>query len=208
MTKVFVEPENLADYHQQIIGDKSMSMHIVAEDDEYESSVWIGDDDGMPVLMAMLHGVEVETLDYFEDSDDLEGKAARMYAVYVGSTNPNYKIATVETEDELEDDDQYIEDDNDYSDEDLKEMFGRDDSENEIIENEEEYTMLLEQVFEFLTDGDELVKAISSKKYAPFLEEVKDDICYALADLGLSVRRPMVMHNTDGGSYIEEYPYN
>ena len=207
MTQVYVEPEDLADYHQQIKGERPVSLHLVAKDDEYESSVYISDDDGMPVLTAMLHGVEVESLDYFADSDDLEGKAARMYAVYVGSTNPDYKIVSAETDDDVEyDDDKIIEDDADYSDEELKELFGSD--EDSIESNEEEFNLLLEQVFEFLVDGEELAEAIDSGQYSSWLENLKDDICYALTDLGLMVRRPMVLLNSDGSKYIEEYPYN
>lgn len=207
MTQVYVEPEDLADYHQQIRNERPSAMHLVAKDDEYESSVYISDDDGMPVLTAMLHGVEVESLDYFEDSDDLEGKAARMYAVYVGSTNPDYKIVNaVDDDDDSQDD--YIEDDEDYSDEELRELFGKDEEETEIESNEEEFTLLLEQVFEFLTDGEELSEAIDSASYAQWLENVKDDLCYALTDLGLMVRRPTIFNNSDGSRYIEEYPYN
>ena len=209
MTQVFIEPEDLADFHQQIMKERSAAMHLVAKDDEYESSIYLSDDNGMPVLTAMLHGVEVENLDYFEDSDDLEGKAARMYAVYVGSTNPDYKIVSAGSDDGVEyDDDNIIEDDADYSDEELRELFGKDEEDTGIEANEEEFNLLLEQVFEFLVDGEELSEAIDSGQYNSWLEDVKDGMCWALADLGLMVRRPTILKNSDGSRYIEEYPYN
>ena len=195
MTRIFVGPEELADYHQQIKGEIPADMHLVAKDDDEEACLYISDKDGMPCITATLHGIEVETREYFEDSDDLENVARRMYAVYVGLPDGNtYKVADInEPEDE-------------YTDDDLVDMFGRDESLEEEVEREEdEFSLLVDQVFEHLVGEDEVNYNLDI--YDEVMDVLKEGFCSTLANYGFKVRRPTLIRYEDGSMEIEEYPY-
>lgn len=196
MTQIFVPPEELADFHQQIVGEIPPDLHLIAKDEEFESCLYLSDEDGMPVITATLHGVEVERRDAFEDSDDLYGQATSMYAVYVGNDDPNYRVIDAEDEEDEED---------------LVGLYGKDYDEcmDAIDEFEDDYATLLEEVIDFLCGIDELrdLKAYSATIYHSMMESVEDAVCTVLADYGLSVRRPMIMCDASGKEYIEEFPY-
>lgn len=196
MTRIFYGPEELADYHQQIMGEVPADMHLIAKDDDCEACLYISDKNGMPVITATLHGIEVESRDYFEDSEDLENVAVKMFAVYVGLPSES-NFQNVDIDDE-------------YTDDDLRALYGKDDpNEDEVEDNEEEFSLLLDQVLEFLIGTEELCQFenYSHTDYKDVIDGLKDSICDTLTDLGFDVRRPTLVQLDDGSTDIVYYPY-
>ena len=178
MIRIFVDPEDLADYHQQIVGDEEM--HLVAKNEDANSCVYISDDGGMPVLTVTVDRIETEVATDFEDSEDLETQADDIYERYI-------------LDFDLYNEQEIVEDDAEYSDEELKEMFGKDDEETPDEHFEYEYEMLVEQVFRHLVDENELMAfgEDSPEDYVNMLEYIKNDIHEMLMYYGLDVKRPM-----------------
>lgn len=186
MIKIFVEAEDVADYHQQIAGEEPPDLHLVAKNDNAESCVYISDDMGMPVITVTLHGIEVETMTGFDDSDEFIDSAIDVYERYIMVVDD--KDIDMKSNDEIE------EDDEEYSDEDLKEMFGKDDEEAEAEEFEFEYEMKLEEVFRLLVDERELMEFSDSceEEYLDMLDYLKNEIRETLGYYGLDVKRSVV----------------
>ena len=198
MTRIFIAPEELPDYHQQILGEVPSDLHLVAKDDDEEACLYISDEDGMPVITATLHGIEVEKRDYFEDSDDLENVAKRMYAVYVGLPDGDtYKVVDIDDDDD---------NDEEYTDQDLVDLFGKDDEAEMIVEDfEDELNIRVDDVVELLSCID--LSTVQYALYREVIDVIKENICKTLTDYGFSVYRPTIVVLEDGTSVVDDYPY-
>ena len=184
MTKIHVEPENLAEYHQKIIGEFPPVMHLIATNDYDEASLYLSDDDGVPAIHAFLHGIEVEVRSSFKDSDDLEIQAEKMYISYIGNYDEVYKDIDATDEDEEDDDEN-------YSDDELRDMYGKD--EDHVEKFEQGFDIEVENLLMFVADEGELLEFADAypEEYEDMLESIKNDLCDTLLYYGLEIKRPM-----------------
>lgn len=197
MKEVYIEPANLGEFHYRMGNNEYGTKYLVAQNEDSGSEVYISDDDGMPLLTAVVNGIEVEHMSYFEDSRELEDAAVDMIDRY------------------LEDSDgyQYV-DAYEYDDEELDYEETEDDEEldayrEEIEEFESEFSEKIDEIVRFLA-GDEAVKDCETywgREYAKCIEQFKEDVCmFVSEDLGLLVRRPTITSGQNGPEF-EEFPY-
>lgn len=192
MIKIFVEAKDIADYHQQIAGEEPPDLHLVAKNDNAESCVYISDNNWIPVITVTLHGIEVETISGFEDSDELIDTAKDVYERYIMVVDDGDIDMRKEDEDEDEEEYDAEYDDEQYSDDDLRAMYGKDEEWDDAEDFEYEYGATLEDAFLLLVDTRELMEFSDSypEEYDNMIESVKDYICDTLEYYGLEVKRP------------------